>query len=155
MCLGPEIALVAQTVAAVAATAGTGYSIVQGQEAASASKKAEALRKQQLQLEATQKRRAAIRDFQLKRATSISNIQGATGNLEGSAYGGATSALSAGVGTNLGEIGQAETTGLGIFDANAAYSQASANAQAGSQIAQFGKDLFASGPAIGRLGATA
>lgn len=154
MCLGPEIVFALQVIGAVTATAGTAYSAVQGQKAANASKRAEALRKQQMQMEEMQKRRQAIRDFQAKRALAVSNISGATGTLDNSAYGGATSALSADFGFNLGSLQQASNIGEGMFQANSAYSEASANAQAGQQIAGFGKDIFQSAPAAGRIGAT-
>ncbi len=154
MCLGPEIALVAQLVAATAAVGGTAYSVVKGQEASEASKKAEALRRQQMLLEQQQKQRAAIRKFQLARSTSLANISGQTGTVQNSGAYGAESAYSATLGTQLGDIYQAGAIGEGLFDANAEYSNASASAQAGSQIASFGKDLFASAPAIGRIGST-
>lgn len=154
MCLGPEIALALQVVGTVAAASGAAYGISQGQEAAEASKEAEQLRKKQLRLESQQKKRAAIREFQLSRATAASNIIGQTGTLGGSIFSNSASALSANLGTELGTIGQATSIGEGIFDANARYSQASANAQAGSSIANFGKDLFGSAPAAGRVGAT-
>lgn len=154
MCLGPEIVLAVQAIAAVAAVGGTAYSVVKGEEASAASKKAEALRKQQMQLEEMQKRRKTIRDFQLKRATSLSNISGQTGTLDNSATGGSLSALSSGVGSALGELSQAGAIGEGMFDANAAYSEATASAQTGAAIGSFGKDLFQSAPAIGRIGST-
>lgn len=154
MCLGPEIVAALQVVGTIAATAGTGYSIVQGQEAADASKKAEQARKKQVALELQQKQRESIRKYQLQRAAAVSNISGATGSLEGSAYGGATSALSATLGTSLGELGQANAISNDIFTANAQYSQASANATAGGQFASFGKDLFGSADKIGRIGST-
>lgn len=154
MCVGPEIALVAQLVAATAAVGGTAYSVVQGQKASAASQRAEGLRQQQMRNEFIQKQRAAIRQSQLSRATSIANISGQTGTLQNSAYGGATSANSAQLGTQLGELGQAFSIGSDMFAANAEYSQASANAQTGQAVSNFGKDLFASGPAIGRVGST-
>jgi|SRR5688572_8498186 len=154
MCLGPEIALVAQIIGTAAAVGGTAYSVVKGQEASAASQRAEALRKRQMQNEANQRRRAAIREFQLRRATAVSNISGATGSLEGSAYGGSIAASTSTLGTAIGEINQAESIGAGIFDANADYSQASASAQTGAALGNFGKDLFSSGPEIGRIGAT-
>jgi len=154
MCLGPEIALALQVAGSVAAVSGTAYGVVQGQEAAKASKDAERLRKKQLRLREQQDRRKVIREAQLSRATSASNIIGQTGTLGGSIFENSAASLSAAIGTDLGGISQAANIGAGIFDANARYSQASANAQAGSGIASFGKDLFSSGPAFGKVGAT-
>lgn len=154
MCLGPELVLAVQAIAATAAVGGTAYSVVKGQEASEASKKAEGLRKKQQQLQEMQAQRKTIRDFQLKRATSLSNISGQTGTLDNSAAGGALSALSAGVGSSLGEISQASSISNDMFDANAAYSEATASSAVGSAIGSFGKDLFQAAPAIGRIGST-
>lgn len=154
MCLGPELVLIAQVAAATAAVGGTAYSVSKQQDASAASKKAEGLRKQQMQLEQMQKRREAIRKFQLNRATSLSNISGQTGTLDNSAAGGATSALSSSIGTNLGDLDTASGIGAGMFDANAEISEAQSGAQFGSGVAGFGKDLFAAAPAIGRIGST-
>ena len=154
MCLGPEILAIIGAVTTVTAAAGTGYSVYQGQQAAAASKKAEQLRKRQFQLQQLNDRRKAIRDYQLRRATSVSNIQGATGSLDNSATGGALSALSSTLGTQLGELQQSSNIGNALFNANADYAQASANAQAGAQVAGFGKEVFGSRDEIGRIGAT-
>ncbi len=154
MCLGPEIALVASIIGGASAVAGTAYSMVQGQKAAAASKRAERLREQQMRMESRRKQIEAIRKMQINRAASISNIQGGTGTLENSAYGGATSALSSNLGAQLGEISQATEIGSQMFAANAAYSQASANAQTGEGLASFGKSLFGSSQEIGRIGAS-
>lgn len=154
MCFGPEIAFAIQAIAATTAVAGTAYGIAEGQQAADASKRAEELRKKQLRLKQQEQQRQAIRESQLARANSASNIVGQTGTLEGSIFANVASANSAALGTNLGGINAAANIGLGIFDANAAYAQASANASAGQNIAAFGKDLFNSGPAIGRIGST-
>jgi len=145
-------ALPIAAIAAVATIAGTGYSIYSGQQAASASKKAERARQQQFRLQQEADRRKAIRDFQLRRATTLSNIQGATGTVENSAAGGALSAYSSTIGTQLGEFARSGEIGDNLFSANADYSQASANAQAGQQIAGLGKDLFGSQPTITNVG---
>lgn len=149
------IALAASILGGVAAVGGTAYSIVQGQKAASASKRAERLRQRQLQLESNRRRREAIRQFQLNRATSLSNLTGSLGSVlgGGSAYGG-LGGLTSTLGTQLNTLDQATDIGQGLFSANAAYSQASANSQAGSGIASFGSSIFQNSQAIGRIGAT-
>lgn len=154
MCLGPEIALVASIVGGASAVAGTAYSFVKGQEQAKASKRAEALRRRQMQMEVSQRKREEIRKFQLNRATAASNIQGATGSLEGSAFPGAVSGYTSTLGTQLGDISTSASIGEGLFSANAAYSAASAGVQTGQGISSFGKDLFSSSQEIGRVGAT-
>lgn len=107
-----------------------------------------------MRMESRRKQIEAIRKMQIQRASSISNIQGSTGSLEGSAYGGATSALSANLGSQLGEIGAATSISSQMFAANADYSQASANMQTAQGIASFGKSIFDSSPEIGRIGST-
>lgn len=155
MCLGPEIALIANIAAGAAAVGGTAYAIHSGQQGAKASKKAEGLRQKQLALESNRERRQAIRQFQLARATGLSNITGATGSVlgGGSAYGG-LGGMTSTLGTQLNTFDQALDIGQGIFSANAAYSQASANQQTGEGIANFGKSVFGNSEAIGRIGAT-
>lgn len=155
MAAAPAIALAAQVIGTVAAVGGTAYAIQQGQQASSASRRAERLRGQQLRLESQRKRRESIRQFQLQRATALSNIAGATGSAlgGGSAVGG-LGGFTSNLGTQLNTIDQATGIGEGIFSANAAYSTASANAQTGSGIADFGKSLFGNSEAIGRIGST-
>lgn len=154
MCLGPEIALLVQTIGTVAATAGAGVGAYSSIQAGAASEKAEKLRRKQMENEVSQRKRAAIREFQLKRATTLSNIQGATGTLENSAAGGAVSGLGATLGTQIGEIDQAASIGRGIYDANADYAEATAMGQTASSVGNFGKSLFSSADEIGRLGAS-
>lgn len=154
MCLGPEIALFAQIIGGAAAIGGTAVSYIGSQKQAAASKRAEQLRRQQMRNEAMARQRESIRKFQLNRATAASNIQGATGSLEGSAFPGAISGYTSTLGTQLGEISTATAIGEGIFDANADASAGAALSNTGSGIASFGKSIFASGDEIGRIGAT-
>jgi hypothetical protein len=155
MAFAPAVILAAQIAGSVAVAAGTGYSIVQGQKAAAASKRAEVLREKQLRLESGRKRRESIRQFQANRATSLSNITGATGSAlgGGSAIGG-LGGLTSNLSTQLNTIDQATDIGSGIFRANADYAQYSANAQTGAGAADFGKSLFNNAPEIGRVGTT-
>lgn len=143
-----------QAIGAATAAAGTAYGVTQSQSAAEASKKAERVRQEQMRMNVAQEQRKRIREFQLARAQSASNISSSTGTLENSAFGGSSSAYSASIGTNLGELATSERLGNDMFAANASYAQSSANAQAGSQVGSFGKDLFSSGPELSRIGAT-
>lgn len=154
MCLGPELALAAQVVGTIATGAGAAYQVSAQADASKASKRAEALRKQQMQMEQQQKQRESIRKYQMARATSLSNISGQTGTLDNSAAGGATSAYSASLGTQTGELAQAGRIGEGMFEANADMSEAAGRSAIGGAIGSFGKDLFQAGPAIGRIGST-
>ena len=71
----------------------------------------------------------------------------------GSAIGG-LGGLTSSLGTQLGEIGQAERIGSGIFQANSDYAQATAIGGIGQSASQFGSQLFNNAPAIGRIGST-
>lgn len=151
----PSIALITSIIGAGAAVGGTIYSVQQGQKTAQASRRAERLRKKQLALESARRRREAIRQFQLNRATSLSNLTGGTGSVlgGGSAYGG-LGGLTSTLGTQLNTLDQANEIGAGIFDANAAYSTAQAGVQTGQGLSSFGQSLFNNSPAIGRIGST-
>lgn len=155
MAAAPAIALAVQVIGTIAAVGGTAYSIQQGQKASAASRRAERLRAQQMRLESQRQRREAIRQFQLRRSTALSNIAGATGSAlgGGSAIGG-LGGFASNLGTQLNTIDQATDIGGGIFNANAQYSTASANQQTGSGLANFGGSLFQNADAIGRIGST-
>lgn len=155
MCIGVEIALAAQIAGGIAGTVGTGVGVYSAHQQGQASKKAERLRAQQLRLKSQSERRAAIRQFQLQRATSLSNIVGGAGSAfgGGSAIGGLGGYTST-LGTQLGELSQSTEIGEGIFGANAEYAQAGAIGQIGSGLGQFGNSLFNNSEAIGRIGST-
>lgn len=130
---------------------GTGVQYAASQQAAEAQKKqigayklAEETRRQQMELEATRKRRDLIRQGILARAqaTAQATSQGAQ---HGSTLPGAQSAIAGQTAYNVGGVNQAQTLGGYMFDANQMALSANydmANAQ----------QLSALGGALGSLG---
>lgn len=149
------LALFSNVLGGLLTAGGIATSIIGGVRASSASRRAEKLREQQLRLESTRRRREAIRQFQLQRATALSNITGATGSVlgGGSAIGG-LGGLTSNLSTQLNTISQAEDIGTGIFKANADYASAQGLQSIGGGMQSFGGQLFQNSQAIGRIGST-
>jgi len=148
-----------------AGVAGSAVSYVGQREAASAQKKvlaaqnvAEATRKQQMDLDATRKKREIIRQAQVARAAAVStaNAQGAG---DTSALEGAQGAIVGQSGVNLTGVAQNQELGGRIFDANAAVGvgrmqEASAGAlsAAGGGISSLGGALVKNSGTIAKIG---
>lgn len=148
-------ATIISTGAAVAGAATAGYGAVQQQQAQSdasrASREAERIRRQQLELDNRRRMSQIIRETQANRARSIASAT-ARGAQDSSALeGGLSSILSQG-GANF--LAQGENVALGrqMFDANADFSEARGRAQTAGAIGDFGRSLFANSEAIGRVG---
>lgn len=125
------------------------------QETLAASKKAENAREQQTQLDADRRRRAAVRESVLARATSMSvgTNQGAGGS---SSLAGVTgSATGMGFENQQGSV-SAEILGGRVFDANREYAMAAARGEAGSSfgrgLASLGGALVSNAGTINKLG---
>lgn len=146
--MGAEVLLAIGTATAVA---GTGYSVYSGQQAASQSREAEALRQRQLNIDSARRQRELARKLQLSRAVALSNsVSG------GSQYG-------SGLQGGYGEIQQrssedsnynTQSTDIGnrLFDVNARMATYQANAQAGSSVAGLGTSLMQNAGTISRIG---
>lgn len=141
--------------------AGIGISLIGGskarkaqEEAASASRDAERLRLQQLELESLRRQRSIIRQAQAARAQAIASAQG-RGALSSDVLSGALGQIQSQAGQQL--VSQNENTAIarGIFDANATASFARSRAERGQAISDFGKTLFSAAGSLGRIGATA
>lgn len=103
---------------------GTGIQVAAAQKQAEAQKKAiegqqraEAIRQQAMEADATRRRREVVRQGIIQRAQAQSATTSA-GAESGSALGGAQSQVSNVVGTSIGGIEAARTAGEGIFQAN-------------------------------------
>lgn len=109
-------AIIAAVGVAVSA-AGTGFGIMGQMKAADASKKADALRERQMNLDAMRSKREAIRKNLIANANaqSIATNQGAS---ESSALAGALGENTGVTGRNMQGIEQNRTIGAGIFAAN-------------------------------------
>lgn len=135
--------------------AGTAYSTYNSIQASEASQRAESLRKEQMKLEAERNRRKTIREAMAARAVALSNITQAGGSDQGSsATGGAFGQISNSLGNNINDLSQSVRIGAGIFDANAAQSEAQGQMAIGQAISSMGKDIFAAGPKINAIGET-
>lgn len=114
-----------------------GYSAQQKMinQQAAASKKAENSREQQMQLDASHRRRQAVRESIIARATALS-IGTSQGAGEGSGVAGAMgNAISMGV-ENVKTTNATEILGSRVFDANREYFEATRKGQAGMALGQ-------------------
>ena len=139
-------------VAGLALGAAGAYTSYKGQEAqAKASRRSEMLRKQQMHLEASRKRREAIRKMIIQQGLISNNTanagagQGSSGNLGGIAAVGTNTAF------NASNTSMSENIGGGIFDANADYASAGATVALGTGMGNLGGQLVQNSAAGGRV----
>lgn len=124
------------------------------EETKNASIAAENARRQQMQLDANRRRRQAVREGLVARATalSVSTNQGA----QGSGPQGAMSQATATANQNVQTTNSAEVLGNRVFDANIKYAEAVARGQKamawGSLISSIGGALTSTAGTIGQLG---
>lgn len=164
MCTGLEIPLIAglaastiqtgATVAGVALGAGGLAASVYGQKQASeGSKKAEGLRKQQMELNHMREQRQIFRQAQNARAVAASNAaQG--GTMQSSGLAGGYGQIAGAAGAGITASNENLDIGRGLFDANAQKAEGQGIAAIGSATSAFGKDLISVGPELGRIGST-
>ncbi len=125
------------------------------EEQRQASVAAENARRQQMQLDASRRRREAIRQMLFARSAALT-----TGTNQGAGQGsGVQGAIGQAVATgrqNVNTVNSAETLGGRVFDANIQYADATARGQQGmnfgSAISSLGGALVSNAGAIGRLG---
>jgi hypothetical protein len=153
-------AFTAATITAVAAVAGAATAAVgtlgtmsAQQDASKASKEAEALRKQQKELYTKRRMNALMRQAAQARAQSIAAATSRGATFSSVAQGGVASIQSQ-AGANI--LAESENIGIGrsLFDINAQYSEAKAEANMYGQVSDFGKSLFSNSQAIGQIGST-
>lgn len=144
---------VTAAVGAVAGVAGTLQSGQAARDASRASREQEQIRRQQLELENIRRQRAIIRQTQAARAQAIASAS-TRGVSNSDVLPGALGQIETQSGAAL--LAQSENTQLsrGIFDTNAAISEARADAARGQAISDFGRTLFSNAQAIGRIGNT-
>lgn len=131
-----ELAIAAIGVAAaIGGTATQAY----GQNMASkASRKSEALRKQQMELQDTIKRRQEFRAFQQRVAAGKANAVGQGAELTDSAVQGSMAQQTGSLGEQIFANNESLRIGTGIFDANAQLAEAQSIAATGNAINEFG-----------------
>lgn len=154
-------AFTAATITAIAAGVGAVTSVAGaiGQASAQknmskASKEAEALRKQQMELDTKRRMNALMRQAAIARAQSIAAASARGATFSSAAQGGLGSIQSQ-AGANV--LAESENIAIGrsLFDANASFSEAKGEAAMFGQVSDFGKSLFQNSQMIGQIGATA
>lgn len=144
----------AATVGGVALGAGGLATSVYGQtQQAEASKKAEGLRKQQMELNNQREQRQIFRQAQNARAVALSNAT-ASGGEKSSGLAGGYGQIASASGANSVAARENLNIGEGLFDANKQLSEAKSITAIGSGVSAFGKDLINVGPELGRIGTT-
>jgi len=146
-----------QAGATLAGTLLAGYGTVTQMSAASdqaeASKRAEDLRKKQMEFNAQREKRQAFREAQGARAVALSNTA-AAGAEDSSALPGAYGQIAGQYGTRVSGINENLSIGRGLFEAKAAESEAKGQIAFGSGMSSFGKDLIGVSPELGRIGSS-
>lgn len=125
-----------------------------GKQQAAAQKRAEALRRQQAQLELNNKYLNDVRSAQAARAQNLvrGTSQLGSGAPFGSALANSSSAVESALGYTVDTTGQAGSIGFGIFDANAQYSAASTQKSIASGISNLGASVLGNLGGIERVG---
>lgn len=121
--------------------------IKQGQ----AMKKAEQLRKKQMDLDATRRRREIVRQATIARSTALANAT-ASGSAQGSGLQGGQASITANAGNQIVQTNQAQEIGAGIFSANAQAAQYGTIASVGQGLGNLGNSMFNNYPVYKQLG---
>ena len=125
---------------------------MKGQEAAaSASNRAEDLRKKQMALDSARQRRQIIREGVMARSTALANAtaQGAAG---GTGLQGGYGQIAGNTGSNLGYNNQSTQIGYQMFDVNKQITNGQTLASMGQGITGFGNTLLNNSQQMGRVG---
>lgn len=156
MCTGAEIQAGTAIVGAGISYFGSQRKRQAQHEMSVASQQAEALRREQMNLEFQRKTRELARDAAAKRANAISVATGQTGSSAGesSALAGAEGQIGQERGVKQGYLNTANRIGNEIFDANAAYARAQERAANASGLASIGSALLGNAGQIGNIGST-
>ncbi len=110
-------------------------------------KKQEALRQQQMNLEAMRKKREIIRQSQLARATSLSTATN-QGGAESSGFAGALGTIAGAAGRGTLATGQNQELGNEMFASNARMAGFMGDAQAGGTMSSFGGGISSLGGSL-------
>lgn len=134
-----------------AGLAGTAVQMNAASQAAAASKRAERLREQQMNLEAARQRRAAIRNALRARSVALTaaTVQGAG---SGSGLQGGYGQIGQQAGENIQGINQATEIGAGIFQANRDSAGAQSLVSFGAGLGSLGSSLNDNAATLGRIG---
>lgn len=129
---------------------GTGTAVYGATQAAEASQDAEDARKQQMNLDATRRRRAAIRESIVARGLSV-NTAAAQGASEGSAIAGSIAQISGNAGESISNTNQNVQLGNKIFDANGRRAASESISGIGQGLQSWGQMVMSNADKIRRL----
>jgi hypothetical protein len=129
---------------------GVGTAVYGAVKSAEASEDAEKARKQQMNLDAVRRRRQAIREAQIARATAVSNAS-AQGASEGSAVQGGVAALSGNAAESIVNTNQNVLLGNAIYDANGRRAGAESISAIGGGLQQAGSMIMQNASKIRKL----
>lgn len=132
------------------AAVGTATSVYGAVKSAQASEDAEEARKKQMNLDAARRRRQAIREAQIARATAISNAN-AQGASEGSAVQGGLAAISGNAAESIVNTNQNVQLGNQIYDANGRRAAAEGVSAIGGGLQQAGSMIMQNASKIRKL----
>lgn len=143
---GPIIPMIGLALAAI----GTGVSVYSAMESADASQDAEAARKQQMNLDAARRRRAAIRESIVAKGLAV-NTAAAQGASEGSAVAGAVAQVSGNAAESISNTNQNVQLGNAIYDANGRRANAESIGGIGSGLQSWGSMIMNNADKIRKL----
>jgi hypothetical protein len=144
------ITSILSAVALAASAVGTVVGVVGATQQASAQKKAEELRKQQMNLDATRQRRDILRQSIIARSQALSTAT-AQGAASGSGLAGAYGQVEGQFARGTQAVNQNQEIGGKIFDANASADAAGGLASAGAGLASLGGATLQNMPTIKTL----
>ncbi len=131
--------------------AGTGFQVIGQFKAQAAAKRAEALREQQMKLDATRQRRQIIREAIVARGQAVSNASN-QGALGGSGIQGGIAQITNRANQAIVGVNQNEKIGSQIFDANADIASGQTISSIGSGLSSLGGAFVDNQQTIGKLG---
>lgn len=150
--MGVEVILTASAIAGtVVAGAGAATQYVGQQQQTEASKRAEAARSAEMELESQRKQRDILRKSLIARSTALVNTT-AQGAQEGSALPGAYAQIGSQTNQELGASRENLDIGRTIFSANADLAEAQGLTALGKSAVGFGTKLITQSESIGRIG---
>lgn len=144
----PELIAV---VGVITSAAGTVAQIAGQSEAASASRRAEELRRKQMDLQATRERRNALREA-IARQAEIESAGVAANASYGSSVAGAVGGVSGALASRQQGINVGQEIGAGIFDANAQAASGQSMSMFGSGLSSLGGTIINNAATIKRIG---
>jgi hypothetical protein len=144
---------IAIAVGLAVSAAGVGLQAYSQNQMAEAQEDAENARKKQMNLDAIRRRREAVREALAARSTALSNAT-ASGAGDSSGLQGGYGQIGGQLGRNIGAVNTSEQLGTDIFQANAAYADASSMAYLGQGAERLGGAIASNAVGLSKIGST-